>query len=140
MANRERGEVALEIDGTTYTMVLDLEALCTLEDHFSTPDREYVFPEILERASRGSARHIRAIVWAAMQRKHPGMTLAETSDIITASGGLMGFGDKLTALAGSTRPDDEDAKELNGGKKVRPRKAQPDAVSASSTSKHAVLA
>ena len=127
MANRERGEVSLEIDGTTYTMVLDLEALCHLEDHFSTPAKDAVFPELLERASRGSARHIRGIVWAALQRHHKGMTLEETSDLIQASGGLAGFGEKLNALAGSTQPDAEDASELSGGKKTRPRKAQNDA-------------
>jgi len=127
MANRERGEVSVEIEGKTYTMTLDLEALCHLEDHFSTPAREYAFPELLERAGKGSARHIRGIVWASLQRHHKGITLEETSDIIQASGGLAGFSEKLNALAGSTRPDAEDEKELGGGKKPRPRKAQHEA-------------
>jgi len=142
MANRERGEVSLEIDGTTYTMVLDLEALCTLEDHFSTPSKDAVFPELLERASRGSARHIRGIVWAALQRHHKGMTLEQTSDLIQSSGGLAGFSEKLNSLAGSTQPDPEDANEIGAGKKARPRKAQHDAAAAgvNGTSKLAVSA
>src|SRR5688572_27329821 len=86
MANRERGEVSLEIDGKVYTMKLDLEALCTLEDHFSTPAKEVAFPELLDRASKGSARVIRGIVWAALQRHHKGITLEQTSDLIQASG------------------------------------------------------
>jgi len=140
MANRERGEVSVEIEGKTYTMTLDLEALCHLEDHFSTPAREYAFPELLERAGKGSARHIRGIVWASLQRHHKGITLEQTSEIIQASGGLAGFGEKLNALAMSTQPDSDDAKELNGGKKARPRRAQTEAAGVSSTSKLAVSA
>lgn len=116
MANRQRGEVALEMDGKTYTLVFDMNALCCLEDLFSTPEREVVFQDVLKMASKGSARHIRGIVWASLQRHHPEVSLSQSTDLIEAAGGFEGFGEKLQQLADSTQPDPED--------RGRPRKAQ----------------
>lgn len=119
MANRERGEVSLTVAGQVYTMVLDIAAICELEDLFSTKEREATFQDILQRVNRNSVRHIRGMVWAALRRHHRALTLEQAGQLIEDAGGLVAFGEKLAEIAKSTRPDPEDLSEGN-----RPQKAQ----------------
>jgi len=144
MANRERGEVAFEVDGRTYTFCLDLNGLTELEAMFSTPTREVGFVEIVGKAEAGHARYIRAVFWAALRKYQPDITLEQTSDLVQAIGGL--FGGQLQAVlqqaTGGARPDPKDVAELGEGVKKRPRKAQGQAsgIGESSTSRPAAVA
>jgi hypothetical protein len=126
MANRERGEVALEVDGRTYTFCLDLNALTELEALFSTPDREVSFVEVVGKAEQGHAKYIRGVFWAALKRHHPDITLMEAADVIQGLGGI--FGGQLQALlsqaTGGAKPDPADIRELGEGVGKRPRKAR----------------
>jgi hypothetical protein len=112
VANREKGEVSLEIGETSYTLYLDLNAMALLEDYFSTPQKDVTFDEVLQRVNRGSVRHIRAFVWAALQYHHPTITVKEAGDLVQKGGGLVEFGRKVQALGTSTIPDPDDLQVL----------------------------
>ena len=124
MANREKGEVSITIDGTPYTLYLDLNAMALLEDYFSTDKRPVTFDEVVERLNAGSIRHIRAFFWAALQFHHPAITVMQAGDLIQRGGGLAAFGNQLMALTTSTQPDQEDLQALGVDPKANPRKAQ----------------
>lgn len=119
MANRQKGEVELSIAGTSYTLVMDISAICDLESLFSTPVRDATIQEIGRSVERGSVRHIRGFLWAALRRHHKDMTLDKVSALIEDAGGIGGFGETVGALAQSLVPDAEDQ-----AKGTRPQTAQ----------------
>ena len=121
--NRERGTVTVEAHGRSYTLVLDLNALVTVEGHFSTPDRHVTMIEISRHIARGSATHTLALVWAALQRHHPELTLTDAGDIIWA-GGLAEFRAQVDALMQSLQADPKDLEAL-GADGPRPPQAPP---------------
>jgi hypothetical protein len=133
--NRETGEITVEskvwdpvhggwLDGTrTYTMRFDLNAMCTLEGLFSTPDRPAFLPQLIELMQQGSTTHVRAFVWAALRAYHPDVTLEEAGHVVSSSGGLGGFSGKLQALAKSAQADPADLEQLAGNGADRPPKA-----------------
>jgi len=123
MANRERGEVAMEIQGQVYTLVLSTNAMCEIEELLSTPSKPVTFPEVLERVNQNSVRHIRALIWGALRAHHPTLSLVDVGNLIQEAGGLLAFSVQLQALADSTKPDLEDAAEGKSGAE-RPRKAR----------------
>lgn len=146
MSNSHKGEVRVEIDGTSYTMRLDMNAMVALEEHFSTPDKEISFAEILDKVQRGNMRYSRAFIWAALQAHHPTLTMEDVSDIVQRSGGVFMFSQRIIAqLAKSTAPDPADIKALGlegKGKTTNPQKAQARraGTGALSTSKRAASA
>lgn len=123
MANREKGEVSVEIAGTSYTLYLDLNAMALLEDYFSTPNKEVEFDYIVQRVNAGSIRHIRAFFWAALQKYHPTITVQRAGELIMDGGGLELFGNKLLALQTTAQPDAEDLRALGVNTK-NPQQAQ----------------
>jgi|SRR6478735_4549944 len=123
MANRELGEVDITINGATYTLVLNTNAMVLLEDRFSTKDHEVTFDQVLARVSAGSVRHIRAFVWAALQAHHRELTIEQVGDLIQAAGGLQGFTNQLITMVAGTRPEPEDLATV-GVRPGNPRKAQ----------------
>jgi hypothetical protein len=140
MANRERGEVALEVGGQQYTLVLTTNAMCELEDLLSTPDKDVTFPEVVTKAARLSIRAMRALVWAAARERHPEMTLAQAGALIYAAGGVIGFKPTMDKIIDSAQPDkaDVETSEVEG---KRPPKAQATrGTGGNSTSKPVVAA
>lgn len=65
MVNRRRGEIAAELDGRTYTLVLTLGALAELEDAFGVAD----LAALGERLATGrlSARDLLRILQAGLK-------------------------------------------------------------------------
>jgi len=125
MANPERGEVALTVGDRTYRLVLDLNALCELEDLLSTPDQAVTFGQVFLHASQYSGRHCRAIAWAALRRYHPDLSLADAADVIQAAGGIDEFFQTIAKLKKATEVE---------GDKGRPRKARQAAGTGGRTS------
>lgn len=127
MANRERGEVSVEIDGTSYTLCIDLNAMCRLEDMFSTPERDVTFQDVLKEVNAGKLRYMRAIFWSAFQKYHPQIRLEDVAALIQASGGIGGFSAKMLGQLGlaveATQPAKADVAALSDGK-PNPRRAQ----------------
>lgn len=120
--SQQHGGITLEVGGQSFRLVLDINALCELEELLSTTERAVTFQEVLAKAATGSLRHTRALLWAALLRHHPGMTLTEVGGWIEDVG-LDVLLSKFDDLAGSARPDTADAKEL-GVKRGRPRGAR----------------
>lgn len=128
MANRERGEVSVDIDGTSYTLCLDLNAMCTLEEYFSTPDREVTFQDVLKKVNGGNLRYMRAIFWAAFLKYQPDLKLEDVAALVQASGGIGGFSQKMLGQLGvavqATAPAPADLRALQKGSAPSPRAAQ----------------
>lgn len=138
MANRERGEREIEIDGKRYTTVMNLDAMARLEDFWTEQyGKETFFAEVMEKASRGSIKHARSVLWASLLTYHPETTIDSISGIT-----FVELQAQMSRVADSTQPDQRDMDEA-GVKVGRPRKARvngADGTGASSTSKHAASA
>lgn len=142
MANRERGELSMDIGGETYTMSLTIDTMVRLEDVFSTPEKPVYFKEIAEAAEKGSMKHTRAFVWAVLVENHPDLKLTDIGKLIAQGGGLHAFTNKLAQLAGISQPDARDLQSM--GVSANPPQAQagdaPRGTGARSTSKRAARA
>jgi hypothetical protein len=112
MANRQKGEVSIEIDGETYTLALTLDAMCQLEDIFSTPQKVMTFQEVIDLADKGSTKHLRALIWAALQLHHPDLALADVSPLVQKAGGIAVFSLTFLRLAKETFADPVDLEAL----------------------------
>lgn len=123
MSNRETGEVTVDIKGKAYTLILDTNALATLEALFSTPQVHLTYAEILLRVHRGSVLYMRGVLWAALRKYHADLTLDAVGDLIQQAGGLERFSAQLLGMVESTQPDPRDVQEL-GIDPSRPRKAR----------------
>lgn len=143
MANRHKGEVSLDVDGTVYTMALTLDAMVALEDMFSTPDKAVTFDEVITRMEGGSARHLRGVLWAVLQLHHRELSVADVSPLVQAAGGINVLTAKFMELVKATQPDKQDLAAL-GVAAGNPPAAQGDGKSrgttARSTSTRAVSA
>jgi hypothetical protein len=123
MANRQKGEVNLVVDGRTFTLVLDIDAMCALEEHFSTPSHDATWDEIAVKVNKGSVRVVRALIWAMLQRHHPELSVVDAGHLMNDAGGILGLAKVLKVAMESATPDPEDIKALGVGK-ANPQQAQ----------------
>jgi hypothetical protein len=123
MANRQKGEVSMEIAGTSYTLALTIDAMCQLEDLFSTPAKAALFQEVVALADRGSMRHLRGLIWVCLQKYHPDLALTDVSDLVHQAGGLGVFGQKLMELTKEAFADPKDMEELGIKPSANPPRA-----------------
>lgn len=80
MANPHRGEVALESEGATYTLVFSVNACCEVEELLGQS-----FNQILARLDVPATARlgtIRALLWAALRERHAGLSLTEAGSIL----------------------------------------------------------
>ncbi len=124
MANRERGQVNLEVDGRTYTLVLTLNAMCEVEDALSTPEQDVVFNDLLKRLPKQKMKDFRLFIWACLREHHVEMTVADAGTLVQQVGGVAAFNRRIAALLASASPDPEDLKDAGVSPETRPRKAQ----------------
>lgn len=137
MANRQRGEVELEIEGKAYRLVFDLNAQCELEELLSTPQEPFTLQAMLRWVLAMRPTWVRGFFWACLRKYHREITVEGVSDLMVDAGGMARFVDKLAALLETVRPDPEDAAALVD-KKGRPTVAAgSDGTGESSTSKRA---
>lgn len=120
MANLQKGELDLEIEGTTYRLKGGLNALAHAESALSTPTHPVGVPDILDRAMRGHFVVLRAMFWGMLQKYHPTITLEGAGDLIEKAGGIEALNKELVKLQGAMSPDPRDMQELP----TNPRKAQ----------------
>lgn len=126
MANRQNGEVSIEIDGKTYTLALTIDAMVALEDAFSTPTKPMTFQEVIDRSDAGSIKHLRGLLWAVLQAHHPAITIKDVSPLVQKAGGLGAITLKLMELAKSTQVDPKDLEALGIKSGANPPQAQDD--------------
>lgn len=96
MANKIKGEVALQHDGKAYTMVLDFNALAEFEDATGR-----TAAEVLDNPSAMTISLARTLFWAGLQRHHPGLTVLEAGDILQSNM------DKLGVAVAASAPEPE---------------------------------
>lgn len=88
MANRERGEITIDVNGTSYTLVFNTSAMLAAEELASTPQKEVTWDQILARISAGSVRMLLILLWAMLRKYHPDTTLEDVQRLIDDAGGL----------------------------------------------------
>jgi hypothetical protein len=102
MANRQRGEVSLAVDGgKTYTLRPSVNALCAAEDKAGG----LTTSELMLRAANGSMTATRIVLWAYLQEHHAKefSTVEQVGDLID----LIGLGSvtaQLSAVADLNTP------------------------------------
>lgn len=111
MANKHKGESAIEIDGQPYTLVFDLDAMEAMEEHF---DRDWA--DLQPRLVKGSIRIARVMLWAMFRRHHPDVTLERSKRLIDAAGGIRAMGSIIDTAMRNAAPDLADLDELGVGK------------------------
>ena len=73
-----KGEVAFEVDGQPYKLVLDFNALCDLEDEM---------PGLMDGTVEiKSPKAIRAVFAAGLAKHHPGLSLIDAGNLIQGVG------------------------------------------------------
>jgi hypothetical protein len=108
MANPQRGEVPLVVGDRAFTLVLDFDALCQLEDVLSANGQIVTAQEAIYHAMRSSLKYTRALLWAGLRRYHKDVSLVQAGELISDLGGVEKFYETILALNQSTKPDDED--------------------------------
>lgn len=84
MANPQRGEVAIEVDGKAYTLKLGHNALATAEKLLGMGFQRVV--TALNDPEQQSIHMLMVIVWAGLQRHHAGITLDDVGDMFDEAG------------------------------------------------------
>ncbi len=140
MANRQKGEIALSIAGQEYVLYFGTNAMELVEEHFSTPEKDAKWQDVLHKAMSGtSIRYMRAMVWASLQKFQKGFTLEQTGDLIDTAGGIEAFSTKMSEAAGVALPTPEDLKALGldgrppSAQKVRRRRVKSTGTPSSAT-------
>ena len=110
MAYGFKGEVSIDHDGASYTMVLDFNALCDFEGE--TGKNALTALEGMENGM-ASASDMRALMWAGLRQKHPDMTLQLAGTILGENA------DAIRRAADAARP------EVKAGNGKRAAKARP---------------
>lgn len=105
MANQFIGDASFEADGQTYTLRLDFNAMCELED--ATGENAMT---IIEQYEKGeiSARSLRALFWAMMREHHPEATLKDAGRLLSQAPDAIG-----SALAAAAPDAEKEAKPGN---------------------------
>jgi hypothetical protein len=124
MANKHRGEIALEIEGRIYTLHAGINAIADVEGLFSTVDKRVTYQDVVEHVNNGSITHIRGLLWAMFRKHQPNLSLADVGDLID-SVGMQAIEQKFAELLRATVADPEDLKAL--GVSANPPKAQGEA-------------
>jgi len=138
MANPQRGEVDVEINGTTYTLAMDLNALSELQEAINPRDPDSIDLEtIIRQLHKVNPRYVRAFIWAMLRRHHDEVTLRGASDLVTDAGGIEVFFDQITKLLNYAKPDARDRAALKASGNGRPPEAGGAGTGTRSTSKRA---
>lgn len=116
MANTERGEVGIDVDGKAYTLRPTFNAVCALEQLAGGG-----FDEVLEKVARGWMSGLRSTVWCLLQANHSEeiKTIEDAGDWIERAGTVR----IMAALAGVLEANEEPALSTKG-KGANPRKAR----------------
>lgn len=81
MANPHKGDVSLEIGGGSYTLRLDIDAICSAEAFYGK-----AFGVIVAEMQQVGVGACRALFVAALAHQHPGMSSKAASDLIQQAG------------------------------------------------------
>lgn len=103
MANPARGEVALAVADTEYTLKFSTNAICELEDRLDKGLN--VIVANMERLTT-----VRALLWAGLRAKHPDVTITQAGEMIDRIGMAQATEVIGKALTAAFPPSEADAK------------------------------
>lgn len=125
MANSQQGKAPIDIDGTTYTLSLSIDAMCEIEDEASKrsadPANGVTFQDVVERVNRGDIRSIRLLFWGALRDHHRELTVKQAGELLSKVGGIAAVTKQMGVVMGETEPDPADI----AGSTARPPRRQP---------------
>lgn len=84
MANRERGEVSFEADGTSWTMKIGTGAMCEIEEKTGKGIAEV--GALLSDPKTASISMMRAVFWGSLITHHKGTTIEKCNELIDELG------------------------------------------------------
>ena len=135
MANPERGEVRVTVDGTDYLLKFSTNAICTLEA--STHERAIPFMKRFADQDVGMA-DVRVIVWAGLLDQQPATTLEVAGAVIDAARRegvslvepvMEAFGLALAEMTGGNPPRPATSRttktRTTAGRRAAPRRSRP---------------
>lgn len=124
MANPAQDSITVQVGGVAYTLRLDINAICDLEDQLSQSEGgRFTFAQLLARVDAGDMRSTRLVFLAALKSHHPDATI-ETAGLVVTELFRSGMaGATMAEFTKTTAPTPEDAKAL-GLKPARPLKAR----------------
>jgi hypothetical protein len=102
MANPERGEVRLAVNGDSYTLKLSMNAAATLQKQTGK-----TIGKLLGECSDLDFVSIRSVIWMLLQKYHAEQfkTEAKVGDFIDDSGGLSVFIDAINNVVEINQPE-----------------------------------
>lgn len=136
MANPQKGELDIEVDGKTYRLALDLNALCEFQELMYPNDPDFDMQEVIGRIQKTNFILSRALLWATLRKYHPEMSIKDVSPLVSGYGyqPWMMLVPKLLAFL---NPDAVDRGVLKAAPEPGPPGAQVDGIGARSMSKRA---
>ena len=109
MANKERGEHEITVDGKAYILRYSTNALCNLESILNRP-----FSEVMDDFAGGkiSLVNARALFFVGLQSSHKNMTIESAGDLFDAVGFDVGIAavNEAVGLAFGNSEDDSKKK------------------------------
>lgn len=126
MVNRLKGEAAFTVDGETFTLVYDAEALLAIEDALGIGLVELFehLQQVQEDPRKMRVGTLATIVACGLQRHHPGADRAFAADVLIGS--MPEVEGALAQSLGGSMPqarDDEGAGSADGNPPVTARSA-----------------
>jgi hypothetical protein len=124
MANKERGEFALQVQDRAYTLRLTTNACCELEDFA----QGRTWDQVMAGVRQGRMKDVRLLIWTALGNTIPtGIRQAGIGEghrrLIDEAGGLAGILGQIQAFLQMNLPEAEDV--VSGGSaEARPPNAQ----------------
>lgn len=115
MANRFLGEVTTKVDGESYTLRCDFNAMCHFEDE-TGKDALAEF-EAYEKDGM-SVRDMRTMMWAFLQHHHPDADMQLAGSILSADI------EALQRVIAAASPTKSEAGDAGNGRAPRRRKAK----------------
>lgn len=136
MANPERGELAVTLDGRPFTVKYGLGALASLQELVLRDVGQLLPPDqIIAEATKGRVLFMRAVIWAGLQRYHAALTVRDVEDLIDAA-----TVEEIQALFAQfgmvMTPDPADVQALGVAATGRPPKGRRRGTGGGSTSTH----
>lgn len=125
MANKERGEFALKVGDTPYTLRLTTNACCELEDF--TQGRTW--DQVMAGVRQGRMKDVRLLIWTALRQHHPELasdkpeSVKAIGNLIDEAGGLAGILGQIQAFLQMNLPEAADVS-AEGSAEARPPNAQ----------------
>jgi hypothetical protein len=74
---RDGGGATIELGGKKYSLVLDLNALCDIEERYGSVDKG------LETMARGTMRDTRFVLWVLMRHENDEITEREAGKLLS---------------------------------------------------------